>query len=538
MSTTAVAAVAFLSSLGVVTHIDQGYPGHADMLQYTGVRNIRDGGRNLSTTLSVHQQTGVLMDLVAECGVADQLSQAKQLASAGALLSLEGANEPNNWPITFNGQQGGGMGDWGPVAQCQAALYSGLKNDPQLKNYPVFHVSEGGAETNNAGMQFLIVPSGAGTISAAPPGTKLADYANPHNYVSGHVGHLIDNMPWSAADPTLNGAWDGLYVEYGRTWMKGFSGYSNADLQTLPRVTTETGWDSVSDGNEAVQAGVLTNTYLAQFARGWRYTFIYEMVDGEGSSGAQGLYHSDGTAKPAATYIHNLTSILADNSAPASLGSMDYSISNQPGTVHSLLLQKSNGAYDLAVWSEIASGSAPVTVQFGQTFGTVKIYDVSKGTTPTATLSNASSAQLTLNGYSTYILEAASGTPTPPPAPTPSAMAGPVAALGGHALQLYLNEDAYQGDALAQISVNGSPAWPNPQPVKALHSQKQQQVFTVFGTWSSPPQITVTFTNDLYNGTPQTDRNMYLLSGSYDGKAISGASHSFHSTGGYGFSAQ
>ena len=543
MSTTALSAALFLSSLGVVTHIDQGYSGsyYVPMLRYTGIHAIRDGARNLNDTLSVHQQTGVLVDLVSGCDIAGTLSTARHLAQAGALLSVEGPHEPNNFPITFNGQRGGSTGTWRPVAACQAALYSGIKGDALLKNYPVFHVSEGGAETDNAGMQFLTVPSGAGTIASVPAGLKLADYANVHNDVGGHVGRLIDNMPWSAADPTLNGAWDGLYAEYGRTWLKGFAGYSNADLQTLPRVTTQTGWDSVSQGGEAIQAGVLINTYLAQFARGWRYTFISQLADAEG--GAQGLYRSDRTPKPSATSIHNLTTILADAGTNASPGSLNYTIANRPGTVHDLLLQKSDGTFELVVWSEQASGSNAVTVQLGQTFPIIRVYDVSKGTSPILSLGQVSSVQLALTDYSALIIEAGGGTVTPPqpqPAPPPSTLiTGPTITMGPpHALKLYFAEDAYQGDALVTVAVNGTQVWEQPQPVTASKSAAQQEVFTILGYWTAPPKVTVSFTNDRYDGTAQTDRNLYLLSATYDGAKVATGTNSFTSAGSFSFTPQ
>ncbi|PMX02929.1 glycosyl hydrolase, partial [Pseudomonas sp. FW215-L1] len=84
--------------------------------------------------------------------------------------------------------------------------------DPELQKYPVFHVSEGGAETDNVGLQFLAIPKGATTL--LPAGTEFADYANVHNYVSAN-GVLEDNQAWQAADPTLNSRWDGLFGEYG-----------------------------------------------------------------------------------------------------------------------------------------------------------------------------------------------------------------------------------------------------------------------------------------------------------------------------------
>jgi len=403
----AVSANVFLGSLGVNTHIDQGFDSTKYMqpLQYLGVRNIRDGERNLSSTITVHQQTGVLANVTAGGDVTGLLAAAKQLAAAGALLSLEGPNEPNNFPITYDGQMGGGTGTWVPVAQAQRDLYAGVKGDATLGKYPVFSVSEDGAETDDVGLQFLVIPAGSGI--AMPDGTKYADYANPHNYVIGNAGTYNDNQAWQAADPTLNGGvggWDGLYGEYGVTWAKQFKGYSNAELQTLARVTTETGWDSVNNpGGEHVQGVVLVNTYLAQFKRGWTYTFIYELVDEQGSTGEQGLYHTDFTPKLSATYIHDLTTVLADKTMIAGPGRLDYMIANEPATVHDLLLQKSSGSFELVVWDERATATDDVTVSLGKARKTVNLYDVTVGTTPTKTLTNVDSVALTLSDHAVVI---------------------------------------------------------------------------------------------------------------------------------------
>jgi hypothetical protein len=403
----AVSANVFLASLGVNTHIDQGFdPTQYVMpLQYLGVRNIRDGERNLASTITVHQQTGVLVNVTAGGDVTGLLAAGRQLAAAGALLSLEGPNEPNNFPITYDGQMGGGTGTWVPVAQAQRDLYAGVKGDATLSKYPVLSVSEDGAETDDVGLQFLVIPAGSGI--AMPDGTKYADYANPHNYVIGNAGTYNDNQAWQAADPTLNGGvggWDGLYGEYGVTWAKQYQGYSSAELQTLPRVTTETGWDSVDNpGGEHVQGVVLVNTYLAQFKRGWTYTFVYELVDEQGSTGDQGLYHTDFTPKLSATYIHDLTSILADTKTLPSPGRLDYAIENEPATVHDLLLQKSSGSFELVVWDERASATDAVTVSLGKTRSTVNLYDVTTGTTPTMKLTNVASVPLTLSDHAVVI---------------------------------------------------------------------------------------------------------------------------------------
>ncbi|WJR81421.1 glycosyl hydrolase [Bradyrhizobium sp. NP1] len=415
---TATSSDTFLSSLGVNTHIDQGYNPYAyvEPLRYLGVRNIRDSHRHLTGHLMLHAQTGVMVDLLG-IDVSELTAAARILARAGALLAIEGPNEPNNFPITYKGRQGGGTSlkwlpawtpdwlvdllpsgvSWLPVAELQRDLYSAVKNDPELSRYPVFHVSEGGAETDNVGLQFLTIPAGAETLLAE--GTGFADYANAHNYVSGVRAGYVDNQAWQAADPVLDGRWDGLYGEYGRTWKRHFPGYSNAQLLTLPRVTTETGWDAASPEEERTQGIVLVNTYLAQFKRGWRYTFIYQLGEGEGGGGNQGLFHPDWTPKLAATYIHNLTSILADNAPVERPRQLNYTIANAPPTVHDLLLQKSNGTFELIVWGEQVSGHSAITVDLGEPRPKVRIYDVTAGTTPIQVLTAVNSVPLTLSDH-------------------------------------------------------------------------------------------------------------------------------------------
>ena len=120
------------------------------LLRYLGIRNIRDGARNSSQIKLLNRVTGVRLNLVGG-NLEEMLSVGQSLATTGALLAFEGPNEPNNWPITFKGQTGGGNGSWLPVAQFQNSLYQQVKTNSVLKQYPVFAVSEGGAETDNVG---------------------------------------------------------------------------------------------------------------------------------------------------------------------------------------------------------------------------------------------------------------------------------------------------------------------------------------------------------------------------------------------------
>jgi hypothetical protein len=421
---TAISNDTFLSSLGVCTHADQGYDpaSYAEPLRYLGVRAIRDGAHDLPGLLMLHERTGILVDLIG-WDVGDVTNAARTLARSDALLSIEGPNEPNNFPIDYRGRQGGGHAaswlpdwipgrlaawlpssvTWIPIAEFQRDLYGAIKNDGELSRYPVFSVSEGGAETDNVGLQFLTIPAGAGTL--LPAGTRFADFANVHNYVSGIRIGRVDNQAWHAADPVLDTHWDGLFGEYGRTWLKHFQGYPTAELETLPRVTTETGWESRNRREERTQGIVLLNTYLAQFKRGWRYTFIYELGEGEGGGGNYGLFHSDWSPKLAATYIHNLTSILVDRDAAAPpAGEFDYAIEKAPDTVHDLLLMKSSGIFELVIWGEQVAGSNGITIRLGSRQRSVKVYDTTVGTDPVQTLTDVTEIPLTVSDHA-LILE-------------------------------------------------------------------------------------------------------------------------------------
>ena len=128
-----------------------------------------------------------------------------------------------------------------------------------------------------------------------PDGTRYADFANCHNYMT-HPGWpgLHDNQTWIAADPTSACKVDGLYGNYGRTWRRHYQGYSESDLVTLPRVTTETGITLDGPVTEQVQASLYLSVYLAQFKRGWSYTCIYLLRDrtDEGGNQTFGFYRT------------------------------------------------------------------------------------------------------------------------------------------------------------------------------------------------------------------------------------------------------
>lgn len=228
----------FLSSLGACTHIGQGVDDAgrvADALTYLGVFNIRDDAHQeaVPNWINLHNACGGRVNLIAQSdSVTDTINMARELAAAGALMSIEGPNEPNNQPVTYDGQTSGRDTTFLPVAGFMRDLYAQIRGDDQLSQYPVFHSSEaGGSEPDNVGLQFLTIPPGQQTL--LPAGTRYADYANTHTYPDRSPG-WADNLAQNVSNPTLHGAWDGLYDEYGVTWNKHFPGYSDDELQSLP----------------------------------------------------------------------------------------------------------------------------------------------------------------------------------------------------------------------------------------------------------------------------------------------------------------
>lgn len=408
--TAALPATDFLDSIGVNSAINQRGESLAKTIEcakYLGIRWFRSGiedCRDVGVYVEFHRQTGARFSWSPGSGGSDLqrlIATARELAAADALVAFEGPNEPNNWGITYEGEKGGGQADsWLAVAKLQAALYQAVKSDPDLRRYPVWSISEGGAEKDNVGLQFLAIPDGANTL--LPAGTRFADAANVHNYIyHPNASGLEDNKTWKAADPGPDCRVDGLFGEYGRTWARHYAGYGPETLAKLPRVTTETGVLIGGSITEEVQALNLLSVYLDQFKRGWSHTAVYLLRDRVDEAGNQkfGFYAPDYTPRKAAAYLHNLTTILADHRSPAAPASLLYSVEPEPVTVHDLLLQKADGTFDLVVWDELLAGTNQVTVRLGAPVETAEVYDPTLGTSPVERLKQTDAVALTVSNH-------------------------------------------------------------------------------------------------------------------------------------------
>jgi hypothetical protein len=336
-------------------------------------------------------------------------------------------------------------------------LYAAVKAESALAGYPVWSTTETGAETDNAGLQYLTVPGNDNNVIEEFRGLTFADAANCHNYFV-HSGwqSIRNNQTWWPSDPSSKAMADHLYGNFGKTWSKKYMGYPEEQLRTLPRVTTETGvtltseftWEWIDPNTliyntgkpnpdysdpdkcitEEMQALMYLSCYLDQFKQGWSHTAMYIMRDRSDENGNQtfGFYDKNYNPRLSAHYLHNLTTILADdaNASPGSPAQLTYAIENRPldtstnaglkiPLVHDMLLQKSDGTLYLIVWEErYKGGSDNINIVFGENIKEVKVYNPAQydpenptlGTSPVATYSDISSLPLTTTKHP-FILE-------------------------------------------------------------------------------------------------------------------------------------
>ena len=111
------------------------------------------------------------------------------------------------------------------------------------------------------------------------------------------------------------------------------------------------------------------------------------------------------------------------------------------------------------------------------------------------------------------------------PQVAPVAQAAPVDTSGQttQTLTINLSEDMFQGDASFSASLDGQ-SLGGPQTVTAIHGNGESQAFTFTGQFGTGTHdLAISFLNDAWAGTPQTDRNLYVdsvdLNGAHYGSA-------------------
>ncbi len=111
-----------------------------------------------------------------------------------------------------------------------------------------------------------------------------------------------------------------------------------------------------------------------------------------------------------------------------------------------------------------------------------------------------------------------------PPSPSEEQPAAPAVTLsagsGPDALVLKLSQDAYRGDAQYTASVDGQQVG-GVFTASSRHGSGGSDTLTLRGDWGpGAHQVSITFLNDAWDGTPDTDRNLHVDGIAYNGAAI------------------
>lgn len=378
----------FIDSIGINTHINYDDTIYNDFdrllkpsLLYLGVRHIRDG----------------LTDDKGDNGDGDLLKRFRDLHNVGikvtagvpyntesipALIDmiktqrdvLEAVEGPNETDIFTQFSYRGEKFPEGTIAFMKD-FYSAIKNDPLLRSLPVLQTTLAFPGAYNEEIDSIRADE-LGDLSA------YADYGNSHNYFA------FGEIPSDTIEDThlpLNAR-----ITPGKPMMSTEGGYQMGEGDGYKG----TWGDGLSAPfSEDVHGRYLLRYLLEQYRLGYTRSFIYELLDIDESQ--WGLFRADGSPRPAADGIRSMIKLLNEGSWDNSTkrwnvpdftpGQLDYTLSGQPESVHSLLFQKSDGTFHLVVWNEVMNwdpiaGSAvftspvPATLTMNQSTNQIRTF--------------------------------------------------------------------------------------------------------------------------------------------------------------------
>jgi hypothetical protein len=399
----------FLQTIGVVTHIAYTDGEYADIpyvisaLNYLGITAVRDGisdgydpitgqynGSAPITSYYTLAAAGVKFNFLAFAGgpittaiLNTQLGlmQQVQASTPGSVAAIEGPNEINNQPVTWNGA---------PDATCpeeladalalQKAIFQTVRATPAFKGVKI------------------VMLTGANAYLTADQ-CELADHPNI-GVVHGYAQY--DNQhPYPP-----NGGAPYYYLNPAYT----------VPGNTAPLVFTETAYSS-SGGtyagvNQYVQEMYGLDLFFDAARYGVAHTYWYDLLDAYAPGSPQGddsfgLFDYLQNPKPIAIALHNLHAIMTDTEKKPLL-TPAFTASGLPANSFTLALGRRDGTSgDYVVWAEpplwnpatgtqLSTTPSSVTISLGQTYSKVWVYDVTQGTDPVQTATAASQIVVTL----------------------------------------------------------------------------------------------------------------------------------------------
>ena len=414
----------FLAGVGVNVHMDATTTPYGNValtqasLAYVGIGLIRDHAYDIDlAAFQTLSAAGVGLDLILDDDPKAEIDSL--LPVAGAIRSFEGPNEVDFYPFDASGNHD-------PVAALaeQVRVLAAVRSTPQVALLPVYASSL--ADPSN-------MAAYAGTLA-------FATHATLHAYATGGSG------PRGVLEADLAIA---------------------RSLSALPAVVTETGYYTLPSDehgvDETVQAKLTLDTLFDAQSLGIGKTFLYELFDesadpsGTDSELHYGLFRVDGSAKPVATALHNLTTILASANATTSLApALSITTANLPETGHTMVLQGAAGTAVVAIWAEpsiwnaqthapVVAPSRAVTVDLGVVAGSVAVFDPLIGTSAVATYTGVSSVVVDVTDHPLLIevTAQASGNVAPIEQPAGQPIEPPTARSAGYPTYASIGVDRF-----------------------------------------------------------------------------------------------
>ncbi len=338
ISETPASAFDFVNSIGINTHLNYFDRSYGDFpfiereLMNLGVRHLRDGVHLQDTdynTLLYSRwmqlgRTGIRFDAVFDprSNLGDMNSSLLNEVDSMAGHMIDAFEGPNEMDIS-------GDRDWPSTDRnYQTQLFNAKRSSQNTHSIQVIAPS----------LAFASHGSQIGSLSG------VIDLGNLHPYPAGAMPSVV--FPEQIDLERVIG--DNRKIVFTET------GYHNAinEVNDQPGVS------------ESAAAKYIPRLFLEDFAHGIVRTYLYELLDEAPDPSLTrpqlhwGLIRADGSEKPAFHALKNLIGVLKDGSEPAAVTPLRFALktsSKEESHIHHLLLEKSDGTYDLVLWKEVPS---------------------------------------------------------------------------------------------------------------------------------------------------------------------------------------
>ena len=388
-----------IQMIGVNVHMrytDTAYANSTIVLQalrFLGVSHVRDIMPGIDAPAELQARDalrrmvfdGIKLNLIFSGGMrpseAVDLVRNLEKAVPGAVASVEGYNEINNFPVTYKDQSG-----LAAAAAGQKALYQSIKESLDIRHIPIIDMTG-----------FEVIKDPKFTYGSSLEG--YADVMNVHAYAQ-------------------NGQQPSIWINSEK-----IESYKSLQ-QVLPKVITEFGYATMPQSgwlvigvDERTQAKGLLNGLFDAARSGYDKLYIYELLDQKPDPASKelefhfGLFTFDNRPKVAAQALRNLVQVLGEsesrsatdpsrpkaNSKLPSNGSFQLDVQKPElgDQIFTLRLMKSNGAQIAAVWREtmfwdratgqpLEAAGIPAMLTFDKPCDSIKVYDVLRSAEPTA----------------------------------------------------------------------------------------------------------------------------------------------------------